>query len=252
MVLRHRRWYTDVVPMDRVVAYAAAFDPGFVARLRGAESAEIARLERVLGRPLAHEHRAFLERMGHGDGGLGVAHEGSADIGDVIDWYEAMGSRAAPPDCALLVVGTASTEPVALHAGGGSTSVVFLDPVGGEHATYAASLEGLLLRLAFFRRMRRMGRSFGIWAASLGDVGGRILVPDARAIVERHALALAPFSDAVVVCAEGEGVAIAAGQLPFGGPWVRIAAASRAAAQRLAAPFVAELGVSFDCWVDER
>lgn len=237
--------------MDRVVAYAAAFDPGFAARLRGASDAEIQRLEGLVGRALAPEHRAFLRWMGHGDGGLGVAHEGSADIGDVVEWYESMGARP-PADCALLVVGTASTEPVALHRHGSGEEVVFLGGAPAGHLPYAASLEGLLLRLAFFRRMRRVGKSLGVWTASLGDVGGRHLVPEARALVDEHGPACTPFADSVVVCAEGDGVALAVGQLPFDGPFLRIAAPSRVAAQRIAAPFVSKLGVVFDCWVDRR
>jgi len=58
--------------IDRIVAFCASLDPDFPQRIRGSTPEQIAELARAMGREPGAVHRAFLERMGEGQGPLSL------------------------------------------------------------------------------------------------------------------------------------------------------------------------------------
>jgi len=73
--------------LDQFLQFVTRYDPDFRNRIQEARREEIDTLQQLVGEPLPPCYVEFLERMGHSDGGLDLAYDGSCDINDVIDYY---------------------------------------------------------------------------------------------------------------------------------------------------------------------
>ncbi|MBI4706018.1 MAG: SMI1/KNR4 family protein [Deltaproteobacteria bacterium] len=195
--------------IDAFLAYAVSCDPGFAETIRGATDDEIAQLARLSPLPLPDDYRAFLARMGHGDGGLNIAMEGTSDISAIIEHYR----RSAPCDhwpagSLVIATGRLPGDIALLTVPDEEPWVVFTDGAAVS-GLYADSLVTLLHRAAFAAlRLTRLRYS------ALYDGGAH--EPDAFAVACQAAAELGFekqwFSDEVELCGAREDALLAIAQ----------------------------------------
>lgn len=236
--------------IEQFIEHATRYCPDFPSRIKGATQQERQELEQLIGRPLVKIHADFLARMGHDDGGLAIAMDGTSDISKVVKYYRAALAEEPnpfPPDCCVLGAWRLSGAICLQSQPEGEPRVVFtedLDVLG----LYAKSLQGLLFRNAFLG-FRMGGMSVkSDYRASLDELGGSHVVGEIR----RRALALGFqeewFSDEVVFCAERKDELLGFTQYEGEGGLLYLATHDRRMSEALGNALGRDLGLQFWKW----
>lgn len=228
--------------MEHLIRYASQFEPTFASRIRGASGEEIDTLERLTGFPLPPIYRAFLSSMGHENGELEIAFEGTTRINDVIDYYQKLvrtGKVTVPPNCLVIGIGSPPTEDIAMQLGSEGAAPLFFAEDGELLQLYGDSLETVLFRLAF-----------ATFRLSLFPIGASY---DNNSAVRQRELADAVaaeigferqwFSDSIEFCGEARGAAVIMNQYHHHALAIRITAESEAAIESIGSAFARRLGV---------
>jgi hypothetical protein len=202
--------------MEKLIAYAAQFEPDFPRRIRGSSRADIAALAGLVGQPLPPEYESFLGYLGESDGGLKLAFDGSTALPDIMDFYREYvqtGDVTLPPGCLAIGADGMTGEAICLQTSGLEVSGGALPPPGtiagkarvvftGEgqvRGGYAASLEGLLYRTVYMKFRYPLMKHQKLF---LGNLGG---FAAAQATAQRLGFKPEPFSDSFVYCGERPG-----------------------------------------------
>ncbi|OJH38570.1 hypothetical protein [Cystobacter ferrugineus] len=239
--------------IEAFIALASQWNPGFSERIRGATTQEILELTHLVGHPLSEAHEAFLRHMGHKDGGLALAMEGTTDISVVIDYYRACSSddEPFPPDCIVIGTGRLSGDVCLESIRGREERVVFTE---GEEIVglYAESLIGLLYRHAFSAfRMGAMPFS-AFYAASFEGVGRKQVLDTAGRMSLSLGFQKEWFSDGVVFCGEQKNVLMTITQYEGEGVGAVVAARSEAEVEQVGNALKSGLGLDFKKWLSRE
>lgn len=214
--------------MQRFVQYVTTFDPQFASKIEGATAGEIQQFEQAAGVPLPSSLRRFLEVMGHRDGGLRLAFEGTTDVGDLIDAYQKR-RLYLPSNSVAFGFGGLAMDAVCLDLSGGAEPPAIFVTDGKRTGLYAESLPRLLFRTAFAKyRLPALAHS-----GYLGCPGGQSILEPVRAGLLREGFTILPFSDAIAICAERAGAAVIAQQYEGEGGAVLVGAAGAEAARQI-------------------
>src|SRR6185295_16715563 len=141
--------------MEELLEYICRYRPQFREEIRGASEEEIAQLEQLVGHPLPHQYRRFLEVMGRNPGTFSYSNDDAMTVGDIIYYYKEIqrGETKAPPDCVVIAWGGAEylEQQLSLEYGAPESARVLVS--SSEHILelYAASFEKLLFRRAFIQ-----------------------------------------------------------------------------------------------------
>lgn len=217
--------------MEDFVEYVSKYRPEFASEIRGAGNAEIILLERMAGVSLPADYRAFLSLMGHADGGLNLTFDGTTDIDEIIDLYQAAAVKDwLPPDCLLVGVGKLALQAMCLRLGAGKEPPVVLAEGKTVTRTHAESLRKLLFRTAFmkYRTKALVHRAFGSTASP------EPVLKQGRELAGLLGYEEMWFSDAVAFCGEkGGAAAVVVNQYEGEGVSVVIAADDLGEVQRV-------------------
>jgi hypothetical protein len=183
------------IPVSHAIAYAAALDPLFLKRIRGASEAEVMSLEKMCGRRLPAAYREFLLALGKDAGGLEWMLDGQSDFDSVFSFYrdEISGKLEDPPPPDVIVMALCGSVP----------SRLWLSPSNNDDppvysadlalsGLYARSLGHLICNEAFSAfRMRRASH----FAYLHQEKGGTPLLEKGREILLAGGFSPLFFSD---------------------------------------------------------
>ena len=231
--------------IDELVVYVERFSPGFSKSIRGATEKEIRELAQLVGLPLPVPYVAFLRRMGHEDGGLSLALEGTTKISHIIDSYRECvsdGEALAPDGYVLVGTGRISRDVCLECVGGQRLKVVFVENAKVV-GLYAESFPGLLFRNAFaVFRLKVMAFS-AQYVASYAQLGRRSVLGLARRLAVELGFQEQWFSDSIVFCGEMQGAAIAITQYQEQGMGVYVVAQDASELDRIGRVFKERFGL---------
>jgi len=185
--------------------------------------------------------------MGHSDGGLDLAYDGSSDINDVIDYYRDVARNQffpPPPNCIVIATGDPVLGQIFLEEMAGGPPRVMLGVDGHIDRPYRNSLENVLYSRAFIK-YEFAARSF---VAFYLDKQKRNLVPMANEIATNQGLEILWFSDAEALCAQNEKAVFVAERSYATRGTIKIASDQRAEVERLGSVVITELGLEFQRW----
>ncbi|RKH90596.1 SMI1/KNR4 family protein [Corallococcus sp. AB045] len=231
--------------MRHFLEYVSSLDPQFTSRIRGARPEQIAAFEKLVGRSLPESYRSFLEMMGRDDGGLNITVDGTANISDLIDYYQEElkpGDWEPPPDTIIIGVGAISLPEIGLLCATGAEPRVIFATNKQALGAYATSLEKLLCRIAFDSyRMSKKPRAF--YTSSYESIGRKHVLTQARALMVSFGFVVLEFSDDFFLGGEMPGAAISVSQYEKQGMALSITATRQEEVDRIGAAFVQGLGV---------
>lgn len=228
---------TGAQAIDELVSGMDKSEPGFATRVRGADSARIARLEQAAGRALPASFRRWLERMGEDSADLHPFGEADSSLTHLLGYYEDFVTKGyvdVPPESVLIATG-----------GDGAHDIVLDLHAGPEPSVHEADGSSLVVRLAdslpqllfacVFRRYRL--------AAGTTWSSGRIdpALDRCRAIALQQGFVAEWFSDSVTFLATRPGAALEINQIPERGLNLTVATDHPGDAPRLAAPYLEAL-----------
>lgn len=233
---------TDI---EALIEYVRQYDPGFIARIKGAGEGELAYLEQLAGRSLPDTYHQFLQRMGRDTGGLELLGDCSTNIGDVIDYYE--GARLNPriviPDGCILITDCVFDGAEFCLDMRHEPEPQVVGRVGPNQTAYYASSLPALLHSVAFRAYRQGTLSSREYVSSYDDVGRRYCLPEAEQRAERD-FTRQWFSDRHDFCGEGEAAALYLRQSPSGsGLYLSVAARTEQEAEKIADPFARQFNL---------
>jgi hypothetical protein len=233
--------------VQALVQFVSQYDPAFSDRIRGATDEEIDVLEGLVGRPLPASYRDFLRMMGHSDGDLDLAFDGTTDILDVIDYYRefAEGEVFPPPaGCILIGTGDPAAGDVYLQGTGPEEPAVLLGVDGRIQQTYGDSWPKVIHRRAFIKyELERL--SFSCFYA---DPEMRDLVTLAREAAAEQGFEALWFSDSVAYCARRGRVVLIVERYQRSRGTLKVAGETREDVEQSGLLFSSRLGVQFRQW----
>jgi hypothetical protein len=234
--------------IEAFIQFVSQYDPSFPARIEGASNEEIDLLTGLVGRSLPASYREYLAAMGHLDGNLDLAFDGSTKISDVIDYYqEAAQGQVHPPPLGCIVVGT----------GDPAVGEVYLEEVpdtkeprmmlgvdGKIGQTYGESLPKVLYRKAFIKH--ELART--PFSAFYIDRKVRDLVSLASGAAVEEGFEPLWFSDLVAFCAQRDEVILMVEWYPKTLGLLKLAAGRREEVEEIGSLFSERLGLQFRQW----
>lgn len=229
--------------IEQLIEYTSRWRPTFRDGIQGASAQEVQELKQLVPYPLPRVYEEFLLHLGHGDGGLHVAMDGTADISDILVLYRDFkaGEADIPEQCVVIGTGRLVEDICLMLAPGGEPTVVFTegDKVIG---LYAESLIKLLFRNAFtdFGVSSRPFQAF--YTASFADLGRTNKLMQAQQVVCDLGFKEEWFSDGVSICLTRGDTLIAVIQLAGKGMGVLIGASQAGEVDRIVDALRNELG----------
>jgi len=234
--------------IDDFIRYASQWNPAFMSGIRGATPEEVSRLEQLAGINLPAEYGEFLMRMGHESGKLGLDMDATADITDVIEFYEGcIGDTdfSFPASCVLLVTGRIANDIYVEFSGEPRVVYVESGEVVGVHAD---SFTKFLYRCAFDSlRMPTLPHSASL-TSSFAQVGHKNVLNEGRRIAQDLGFTEEWFSDSIEVCGTSADSCIAITQFAKQGLTVSVSSRKLREIMRVGWKFKKELGLEVDRW----
>lgn len=230
--------------MNDLVAYISMFDPTYPSRIEGATAEELNQLERLAGRALPSDYRAFASLLGHNDGGLRIGGDSSTDVRELIAYYSDLHAEGSldemiPDDGIVIAYSGVGTPELCLDTSLPQGRVIYSQG-RARLGSCAESLSKLAFRAAFsnFRRKRSVV-SFIYEAAS--DAVSMDLVSSAA---RQLGFTAEWFSDGICQC-QSRGETLLLFQRIMGRPvWLRMSSRDERELERLGRALQQQLGLT--------
>lgn len=234
--------------IESFVQFVSQYDPSFPARIQGASNEEIDALALLLGRSLPASYREFLTAMGHSDGDLDLAFDGSMKISDVIDYYREIARGQfppAPPNCIVIGTGDPALGEVYLEVVSDREEPRVLLGVDGQIGQlYGESLPKVLFRRAFIKY--ELARK--PWSGFYIDRKVRDLVSLMREAASEEGFEPLWFSDSIALCARRDEVVLIVEWYPKTLGLLKLAAGKREEVEQIGSLFSERLRLQFREW----
>ncbi|MBV8819410.1 MAG: hypothetical protein JO022_13715 [Acidobacteriaceae bacterium] len=201
----------------------------------------------MANRPLPQCYVEFLEHMGHSDGGLDLAYDGSCDINAVVDYYRDLAMKEVlppPPNCLVFATGDPVIGQIFLEEVDGGPPRVMIGIDGQIDRPYRESLENVLYSRAFIKYEFAASRFVGFYL----DKKKRNLVPMAKEIAESQGFEVQRFSDSEALCAKREKTVFICERSYATFGTMKIASERREEVERLGSIVINQHGLEFQRW----
>ena len=140
--------------IERLIEYAASFDPSFPGQIVGVSRAEMLQLERCAGISLPDAYYGYVSRMGRASGKVELVTDGSTAFSDVLRQYEQTirsGAERLSDRCVVLAVGELAYQFICVDLSEPPDAPVRFTANERRLRLISESLEKLLYRHVFYQ-----------------------------------------------------------------------------------------------------